>query len=70
MTLGKSDEPFDYVETDTNEVATIRYLGTKQNVKVPAQINGEAVKEVYPFTFTDRTDITSVVIPNGVEELD
>ena len=69
MKLGKSQEPFDYVVTDTNKAATIRYLGDSSSVKVPVQIDGNSVTELSPFTFTDRPDITEVIIPNGIETL-
>lgn len=70
LAFSKNGEPFDYAVTDTNEAETIRYLGNHEEVKVPPNIDGNAIKAISPFTFTDRTDITSVVIPNGVEELD
>lgn len=70
LRTANQSEPFDYADIATGQVATIRYLGSNSEVKVPVHGDEKDVKQISPFTFTDRTDITSVIIPNGVEELD
>ena len=70
MKLSKPQDSFDYVVTDTNTAATIRYLGDKEAVSVPQQIDGNHITEIIPFTFSDMSDITDVSIPNGVESIE
>lgn len=62
-----SYNPFSYVIE--NGVATITsYSGTSKNVTVPSTIGKVSVKKIGEFAFS--SEIHSIVISNGVEEID
>ena len=51
----------------TNGTVTItKYTGNGGAVTIPARINSLPVTEIGRETFADRTNLTSVVIPDGV----
>lgn len=50
----------------SNNLNEYAYLGESDDVLIPGEIDGYAVTEIGPFAFRNRTDITSVVIPDSV----
>lgn len=67
----KSSDPLEFLWY-TNESGTqtaLRYFGTKTSVKVPSQIEDIPVTGIECTTFYGYTDITDVVIPNGVTKI-
>ena len=45
------------------------YVGPGGDVVIPAEINGEAIREIAANAFANNTDISTVVIPEGVEKI-
>lgn len=71
LTKTTTEAPFEYYENDTvtGNITTYKYLGDASSVTIPRQIDSHQVTEVGTFTFYDNSDITNVVIPNGVTKI-
>ena len=65
---------FDITENEDGTVTISRYIGAEENVVIPSQIDGKTVSAIGNVTgmtgaFEGCTNITSVVIPEGVVEI-
>ena len=65
---------FEITENEDGTVTISRYIGTETDIVIPSQIDGKAVSAVGNVTgttgaFEGCTNITSVVIPEGVTEI-
>ena len=59
-----------YKYTITNNGAVItKYIGTSDNVQIPTSIEGRPVIKIYEYAFSG-TNVKSVTIPEGVQEID
>lgn len=64
-----SEDPFTYFDIDNGNLETLSYIGENTTPTVPAMHEGSNVLWVGDQTFAGNTDITSVTISNGVEEI-
>ena len=64
-----SEDPFTYFDIDNGNLETISYIGENTTPTVPAMHEGNNVVWVGDQTFAGNTDITSVTISNGIEEI-
>lgn len=65
---------FEIVENGDSTVTISRYIGTETSIVIPSQIDGKTVSAIGNVTdttgaFEGCTNITSVVIPEGVTEI-
>lgn len=63
------DKTFEYEYTDDGNVSITKYIGTGGDVIIPNEIDGKAVTEIGGFDpgiFQDYTNLTSIIIPEGV----
>ena len=56
-------------QTSAQATKLIEYSGAGGAVEIPAENEGETVRTIGYFVFSNREDITSVVIPEGVTEI-
>lgn len=64
----KEEDMFEY-EVQEGNVTITGYIGTDSEVVIPDTLEGEPVKSLGNKIFYGRTDITSVVIPEGITEV-
>ena len=64
-----SEDPFTYFDIDNGNLETLSYIGENTTPTVPVMHEGNNVVWVGDQTFAGNTDITSVTISNGVEEI-
>lgn len=64
-----SEDPFTYFDIDNGNLETLSYIGENQTPTVPAMHEGNHVLWIGDQTFAGNTDITSVTISNGIEEI-
>jgi hypothetical protein len=64
-----ADVPFTY-STNGNSIVVTGYTGTDPNVIIPDTINGLPVTDIGMSAFLYQINITNVVIPNGVLNID
>lgn len=64
-----SEDPFTYLDLGNSSLETILYIGDNPTPTVPAIHEGSNVVWVGDQTFAGNTDITSVTISNGIEEI-
>lgn len=64
-----SEDPFTYFDIDNGNLETLSYIGENTTPTVPAMHEGSNVLWIGDQTFAGNTDITSVTISNGVEEI-
>ena len=57
---------FEYEYTDNNEIRITKYNGFATAVKIPSKIDGIVVREIGEEAFRGNSNVTSVIIPNGV----
>ncbi|MGN0457994.1 MAG: leucine-rich repeat protein [Eubacterium sp.] len=62
-----TDSEFEYKIEDDGTARVTKYLGTKTDVTVPAEIDGYTVTGIGNFAFYECGDIVSVTIPDSVE---
>lgn len=62
-------DTFTYFELDDSSVSTELYTGVNTTPTVPDTYNGNSVLWVGDKTFSGNTDITSVTISNGIEQI-
>ena len=65
---------FEITENEDGTVTISRYIGTETDIVIPSQIDGKAVSAIGNVTgttgaFEGCTNMTSVVIPDGVTEI-
>jgi hypothetical protein len=60
-----SNEEWKY-NIGSNGITILAYTGTKQEVNVPAIIREKPVVSIGKYAFSDREDLTSVTIPDGI----
>ncbi len=60
---------FEYNLLDNGTIEITAYRGSKENVVIPAEINGFAVAEIGENAFADRSDVKSVTLPEGVTSI-
>lgn len=65
------EAPFEYYVNDsvTGNITTYKYLGDASSVTIPQQIDSHSVTEIGTFTFYDNSNITNVIIQNGVTKI-
>ena len=61
---------FEYRENGDGTIKIIDYTGTDQNVIIPSEIDGKAVKSIYYRAFNERSDLVSITISNGVTSIE
>lgn len=64
----KSD--YKYSATSGGELIIIDYCGDSEHLCIPATIDGRPVTQIGPFAFYDNSTIKTVVIPEGVREIE
>ena len=64
-----SEDPFTYFDIDNGNLETLSYIGENTTPTVPAMHEGSNVLWIGDQTFAGNTDITSVTISNGIEEI-
>lgn len=57
---------FDYRVLDDGTVETLKYTGNDKDVVIPDTIDGKTVTSIGDGTFYNRTDLTSVAIPDSI----
>jgi len=60
---------FEYV-IDGDNVTIIKYIGTGENVIIPAQIEDKNVTAIGRESFAECTSLTKIIIPDSVEIID
>ena len=56
-------------EIKNEKVIITGYSGSEQNITIPAQINGKTVIKIENNAFKDNTNLTSIIISDGVEDI-
>lgn len=59
---------FTYNVLDDGTVEITRYTGTDAQITIPSEIDGKSVTSIGDQAFISCTEITSVVIPEGVKK--
>jgi len=72
--IDKASDEYQFAVNSNNTVTITRYLGKGGDVKIPAEIDGKkvtAIGNTFKETgaFQDCTTLTSVIIPDGVTEI-
>ena len=57
---------YEYTVLDDGTVEISKYTGNDTKVTIPSAIGGKKVTSIGKNAFSDRTDITGIIIPNGV----
>lgn len=60
---------FRYYEYDDGTIEITRYIGTEENVVVPAEIDGKKVVRIGDYAFWNNEVIKSVSLPEGLLEI-
>ena len=60
---------FTYQQIDATSIRITGLAGSWANVIIPDYLNGLRVREIAPRAFLGRTDIVSVVLPNGITHI-
>ncbi len=58
-----------YEEQDDGSIIIVGFVASRKNVVVPDSIDGKPVKKLGDGLFQDRSDLTMIVIPNGITEI-
>lgn len=69
--LGKmfSVPPYSILVQDNSSCAIIEYTGAETVVKIPVEIDGKTVVKINARAFSDRDDITEIIIPDSISEI-
>lgn len=72
--MDTSSDDYQFVVNSDNTVTITKYTGEGGNIKIPAEIDGKGVTAIgntfeKTGTFQDCTTLTSVIIPDGVTEI-
>lgn len=72
--IDKASDEYQFAVNSDNTVTITKYLGKGGDVKIPAEIDGKKVSSIgntfkETGAFQDCTTLTSVVIPDGVTEI-
>ena len=62
-------EDFEVAPSTRGGVAIKKYVGERTEVVIPAEINGEAVKEISASAFERNTDVVSVSLPSSIRSI-
>jgi hypothetical protein len=57
------------LSTNGKSVRIIRYLGNKQNVHIPPEIEGLPVISIWEYAFANHTNLKGVTIPNSITSI-
>lgn len=60
---------FEYSVLDDGTVEITDYIGSAENVDIPAEIDGKSVTSIGSWAFGDCKSLTSVTIPDSVTEI-
>lgn len=60
---------YKYSTNSDGELMIYDYCGNRENLCIPATIGGSPVTRIGPYAFSDKTTIKTVVIPDGVREI-
>ena len=60
---------FWYDILDDGTVEIMNYSGREENVDIPAEIDGKSVTSISNGAFLNRTNLTSITIPNSVTSI-
>lgn len=63
------DYQFIYYVEDNNEVQLVRYTGDGINIRTPRSIGGGNTTSIGSICFNGNEDIESVIINNGITEI-
>lgn len=65
----EEEDPFIYYDITYSSKSTLRYLGTKSEVKVPQKKNHITVTQIECTTFYGNSDIETVKINNNITKI-
>ena len=60
---------YEYAVNDNDEIEITKYIGSESDVVIPKEIDGKSVTAISNGTFSDYTDIKSIVIPDSVTSI-
>ncbi|MCR4930597.1 MAG: leucine-rich repeat protein [Lachnospiraceae bacterium] len=68
-TTKTSKDGFVYTENSTG-ITIVGYEGNAKDVVIPAQIDGASVRTIARYTFSNRDDIETMIISEGIENIE
>ena len=64
-----NDKNFEFYKNDNSGLTITDYLGTEENLQIPSQLIDITVNVIAPSTFSDKTGLVTVSMPDTIQTI-